>query len=94
MTMYLLCSVDKSRGKSSLVWWRPETRGYTQHLDAAGTYNEHEARRLASPTSFAVPEEVAVASSAGKRVPAAEIERLRMHRRAIRMEEPQAEARP
>ena len=86
MTMYFLCSIDKSQGKSSLVWWRPDGRGYTNHLAVAGTYNEYEARRLASAPSFAVPQANAVESSAAKRVPAAEIERLRMHRRAIRVE--------
>lgn len=92
MTMYFLCSIDKSRGKSSLVWWRPDGRGYTQHLDSAGTYNEHEARRLASATSFAVPQEIAAECSAAKRVPTREIDRLRMHRRTIRVDV-QAEAR-
>ncbi len=34
--------------KDCSLWWRPNARGYTPHLLAAGAYTEVEAKRLAS----------------------------------------------
>lgn len=85
MTMYLICSMEKSRHKRHLLWWRPESRGYTDHLDAAGLFLLIEAKHLASHHSFAVPEDVVhQLAGADKRVPASSLETLRMHDKAIR----------
>ena len=84
MTMYLICSVEKSRHKRHLLWWRPESRGYTDHLDAAGLFLPIEVKHLASHHSFAVPEDVVhELAGADKRVPASSLETLRMHPKAI-----------
>lgn len=31
---------------NAVVWWRPEGKGYTCHLDDAGLFSEEEARRI------------------------------------------------
>ncbi len=85
MTMYLLCSVEKSRHRRFLLWWRPESRGYTDHLDAAGLFLSIEAKRMTSHHSFAVPEDVVhEMAGADKRVAASNLETLRAHDKVIR----------
>lgn len=46
---------------NAVVWWAPEGKGYTSHLDVAGLWTEDEARKieLNRTTDRAIPEDVA-----------------------------------
>lgn len=46
---------------NAVLWWGPNSSGYTTHLDQAGEYEEEEARRIERlrGTDRAVPVEIA-----------------------------------
>lgn len=53
MDYYLIAHIGHT-GKFSehVVWWNPDSRGYTICIDKAGTYTEQEARSICSRTSL------------------------------------------
>ncbi len=60
---YLVASFKHSPWGNSVVWWGPDSRGYTSHIDQAGRYSEADARSIESSShrsSIAVPESEAV----------------------------------
>jgi hypothetical protein len=53
MQQYLIWS--KKRTQGDVMWWRPDSTGYTRDFKKAGFYNEDEARRICkSGTSVAI----------------------------------------
>lgn len=71
---HLILSVKWSRNSELLVWYRPNSIGYTESVDEAGRYTEAEAKRVegqCSGNTLAVP--VAVAESLAKRVVRADL---------------------
>lgn len=64
MNGYLIAHIEHT-GKWSehVVWWKPDSRGYTLCIDKAGTYSEDEARDICSNGSC-----IAVAFSVANQV--------------------------
>ena len=59
---YIFSAKHTKAGDEFLMWWRPKSAGYTWNLDAAGVYDEGEAREICEPSRgdcVAVPVEVA-----------------------------------
>jgi hypothetical protein len=50
----------------ALLWWKPNRRGYTTDVDAAGRYTREEAQRIVAGNDredLAIPEEEALRST-------------------------------
>lgn len=56
MSRYLILCKERANGIA--VWWRPDRRGYTNNVDAAGRYSKEEADSIAGirGEDFPVPE--------------------------------------
>lgn len=62
--LYYLIQYQQFNG-DSVIWWRPNSSGYTIRIDEAGRYPEAEARRIEAIRGLdkAVPVEVAEAAA-------------------------------
>ncbi|OWY39369.1 hypothetical protein CEK28_08605 [Xenophilus sp. AP218F] len=50
MSQYLIAHIGHTtRYCEHIIWWRPESKGYTVCTDKAGTYTEQEALSICSP---------------------------------------------
>lgn len=58
---YLIAHIGHStKSDEHIVWWKPDSRGYTICVDKAGRYNEDEARSICTCSMcIAVPVETA-----------------------------------
>lgn len=61
MTRYLIAHIGHTtKSDEHVVWWRPDSCGYTVCIDKAGLYEEDEAREICRwGTCIAVPTDVA-----------------------------------
>ena len=51
--MYLIYSRKHSHGE--VMWWRPESRGYTRDVNSAGRYTLEEVRAICTHPEDSVP---------------------------------------
>lgn len=49
MTLYLVACVDRTRMSDDVVWWKPNSCGYTTDLKQAGRFGLDAARRICAP---------------------------------------------
>ena len=71
---YIQCTEEFGR-EGSVLWWKPNSRGYTLELNEAGLYTKEQAESICKvrpPVERAIPREIAQAAAASK-----------VHRRAL-----------
>lgn len=61
---FLILSLKWTKGET-MVWYRPNSHGYTANLDCAGRFSAEEASRIVLPSSalLAVSENIAMANA-------------------------------
>jgi len=72
---YLMCKSERGHG-DTVLWWKPDSRGYTTVLDKAGKYTAEEAASKWPPLVAAIPCEEAEALAVRVVPLAGELERL------------------